>query len=42
VSKQLVGMLLLVYVRVEHLSHIKDVTTGAIGTGIMGMMVRCK
>ena len=40
VSKQLVGMLLIVYVKMEHMSHIKDVSTGSIGTGIMGMMAR--
>ena len=42
VSKQLVGMLLIVYVKMEHMSHIKDVSTGSIGTGIMGMMARCQ
>ena len=33
-------MLLIVYVKMEHMSHIKDVSTGSIGTGIMGMMAR--
>ena len=38
-SKQLVGMLLIIYVKAEHLNHISDVATSSVGTGIMGMMV---
>eukprot|EP00048_Salpingoeca_helianthica_P022785 m.20360 g.20360 ORF g.20360 m.20360 type:complete len:907 (+) comp7810_c0_seq1:39-2759(+) len=37
-SKQLVGMLLMVYVRAELLPFIKDVQADAQGTGILGMM----
>lgn len=38
-SKQLVGMLILVYVRPEVIPSIKTVQTAAAGTGILGMMV---
>ena len=37
-SRQLVGMLVLVYAREELLPHISEVATGAVGTGILGMM----
>jgi hypothetical protein len=38
-SKQLVGMLLMVYVRADLLPAIRDVQADAQGTGILGMMV---
>ncbi|KCV68896.1 hypothetical protein H696_04315 [Fonticula alba] len=37
-SKQLVGMLVVVYVLDRHVAHVRDITTGAVGTGIMNMM----
>lgn len=38
-SKQLVGILLNVWVKEEHISHIKEVASSTAGVGIMGMMV---
>ena len=38
-SKQLVGMLLMVYVRAELMGLVRDVQADAQGTGILGMMV---
>ncbi|CAG8439804.1 7372_t:CDS:10 [Ambispora gerdemannii] len=38
VSKQLVGLLLMVFVRKEHVTIVKDVQTDSAGVGIMGMM----
>jgi hypothetical protein len=37
-SRQLVGMLVVVYVQLQHYHEIKDVSTSALGTGIMGMV----
>ncbi len=37
-TKQLVGVLLCVYVKKEHRSHITDVQSGIAGVGMMGMM----
>jgi hypothetical protein len=37
--KRLVGVLLYVYVKEEHMAHITDIQTGLAATGIMGMMV---
>ena len=39
-SKQLVGMLLCIFVKEQHLQHISGLRVGAAGVGIMGMMVR--
>lgn len=39
-SKQLVGMLILVYTKVDHSNFIKEIATDAAGTGLMGMMVK--
>lgn len=38
VSKQLVGMLLVIFVHSKHVGHISDVATASEGTGIMGLM----
>lgn len=37
-SKQLVGMLAVVYLNVEHLQSIAEITAESIGTGILGLM----
>lgn len=39
VSRQLVGMLIIVLVKTDVIMHISDVRTGAVGAGFMGMMV---
>jgi len=38
-SKQLIGMLLIVLVKKEHAPYIKDIKTDCVGVGLMGMMV---
>jgi hypothetical protein len=38
-TKRIVGVLLLIFVKEEHLRHVKDVQTGLAAVGIMGMMV---
>lgn len=40
VSKQLVGVLIMVYVHVDHLPYAKEFSTATVATGIMNMMVR--
>ena len=37
-TKQLVGVLLCVYVKKEHVPHVSDVQSGLAGVGMMGMM----
>ncbi|DBA00263.1 TPA: hypothetical protein N0F65_007907 [Lagenidium giganteum] len=37
-EKHLVGILLLVFVRMDHVNHVKDVSGATAGVGIMGMM----
>ena len=37
--KQLVGMMILVYVKDEAMAYISDVSTEAVGTGLLGMVV---
>ncbi|KAI8894695.1 Endonuclease/exonuclease/phosphatase [Globomyces pollinis-pini] len=38
ISKQLVGMLILIYSKVEHVEIISEITTASIGTGLLGMI----
>jgi hypothetical protein len=37
---RLVGMLLVVFIKIELHNYVQDVETREVGTGIMGMMVR--
>ena len=38
-SKQLVGMIIFVYVNVKHLKFVTEITSESIGSGLLGMMV---
>lgn len=37
-SKQLVGLLIIMYVAEAHVKYIKEVTSHSVGVGIMGMV----
>lgn len=37
---RLVGMMLIVFVKNQHIEHVKNIATDTVGTGIMGKLVR--
>lgn len=40
VSKQLIGLLIIMFASTEHAQYVKEVSTQSAGCGIMGMLVR--